>query len=157
MITDKQAKFIDFYCESGDAMQSAINAGYKKSHTLRNQAWKLKRELGKEINQKMMEKFVDKAPLAFNSLIELMTGSESDTVKLQAAKDIMDRGGFKPSDKLILEDENKTIPELEAELVSLVGKEKANILLGRSKKEPEATDNTLPVLQQQKDLNQHIN
>ena len=100
MITDKQAKFIDFYCESGDAMQSAINAGYKNSHTLRNQAWKLKKELAIEINKRMLEKFVDKAPVAFNSLVSLMKDSESDTVKLQAAKDIMDRGGFKPSDRL---------------------------------------------------------
>tara|TARA_R100000656_G_scaffold75034_1_gene55673 strand:+ start:81 stop:545 length:465 start_codon:yes stop_codon:yes gene_type:complete len=154
MITDKQAKFIDFYCESGDAMQSAINAGYKNSHTLRNQAWKLKKELAIEINKKMLEKFVDKAPVAFNSLVSLMKDSESDTVKLQAAKDIMDRGGFKPSDRIVLEEDQKTIPELEAELISLVGRKRAELLLGKEKDPPEES---IPIPKETEETHQHIN
>jgi galactokinase/mevalonate kinase-like predicted kinase len=61
MITEKQLKFIENYCETGDAVQSAISAGYKNSHTIVNQAWKLKRDLSKEISKRMQEKFVDKA------------------------------------------------------------------------------------------------
>ena len=53
MITEKQLKFIENYCETGDAVQSAISAGYKNSHTIVNQAWKLKRDLSKEISKRM--------------------------------------------------------------------------------------------------------
>ena len=158
MITDKQQKFIEFYCESGDAVQSAVNAGYKNSHTIVNQAWKLKRELSREISKRMQEKFVDKAPVAFGTLIELMNSSDSDTVRLQASKDIMDRGGFKPKDTMVIEDDAKSIPELEAELQMLVGKDKADLLLGKVKaKDKEELTKIALATSQEGESSQHIN
>jgi phage terminase small subunit len=158
MITDKQQKFIEFYCESGDAVQSAVNAGYKNSHTIVNQAWKLKRELSREISKRMQEKFVDKAPVAFGTLIELMNSSDSDTVRLQASKDIMDRGGFKPKDTMVIEEDAKTIPELEAELQMLVGKDKADLLLGKAKvKSKEELTKIALATSQEGESSQHIN
>jgi hypothetical protein len=44
-----------------------------------------------------------------------MNTSDSDTVRLQASKDIMDRGGFKPKDTMVIEEDSKSIQELEAE------------------------------------------
>ena len=158
MITAKQQKFIEFYCESGDAVQSAVNAGYKNSHTIVNQAWKLKRELSREISKRMQEKFVDKAPVAFGTLIELMNSSDSDTVRLQASKDIMDRGGFKPKDTMVIEEDAKTIPELEAELQMLVGKDKADLLLGKAKvKSKEELTKIALATSQEGESSQHIN
>ncbi len=158
MITDKQQKFIEFYCESGDAVQSAVNAGYKNSHTIVNQAWKLKRELSREISKRMQEKFVDKAPVAFGTLIELMNSSDSDTVRLQASKDIMDRGGFKPKDTMVIEEDAKSIPELEAELQMLVGKDKADLLLGKAKaKDKEELTKIALATSQEGESSQHIN
>ena len=158
MITDKQQKFIEFYCESGDAVQSAVNAGYKNSHTIVNQAWKLKRELSREISKRMQEKFVDKAPVAFGTLIELMNSSDSDTVRLQASKDIMDSGGFKPKDTMVIEEDAKTIPELEAELQMLVGKDKADLLLGKAKvKSKEELTKIALATSQEGESSQHIN
>ena len=158
MITDKQQKFIEFYCESGDAVQSAVNAGYKNSHTIVNQAWKLKRELSREISKRMQEKFVDKAPVAFGTLIELMNSSDSDTVRLQASKDIMDRGGFKPKDTMVIEEDAKSIPELEAELQILVGKDKADLLLGKVKaKDKEELTKIALATSQKGESSQHIN
>jgi phage terminase small subunit len=157
MITEKQLKFIENYCETGDAVQSAVNAGYKNSHTIVNQAWKLKRELSREISKRMLEKFVDKAPIAFGTLTELMNESDSDTVRLQAAKDIMDRGGFKPKDTMVIEEESKTIPELEAELAMLVGREKADILLGKVKVEKAELAELAVATDDMKGTGQHIN
>jgi phage terminase small subunit len=157
MITEKQLKFIENYCETGDAVQSAVNAGYKNSHTIVNQAWKLKRELSREISKRMLEKFVDKAPVAFGTLTELMNESDSDTVRLQAAKDIMDRGGFKPKDTMVIEEESKTIPELEAELAMLVGREKADILLGKVKVEKAELAELAVATDDMKGTGQHIN
>jgi|TARA_Y100000310_G_C20627962_1_gene787012 phage terminase small subunit len=157
MNTEKQLKFIENYCETGDAVQSAVNAGYKNSHTIVNQAWKLKRELSREISKRMLEKFVDKAPVAFGTLIELMNESDSDTVRLQASKDIMDRGGFKPKDTMVIEEEAKTIPELESELQMLVGKDKADLLLGKVKPETEEFAKIAVSKTKEEDSSQHIN
>ena len=157
MITEKQLKFIENYCETGDAGQSAISAGYKNSHTIVNQAWKLKRDLSKEISKRMQEKFVDKAPVAFGTLIELMNSSDSDTVRLQASKDIMDRGGFKPKDTMVIEEDAKSIPELEAELQMLVGKDKADVLLGKVKKEKEEFAKIATLASKEEESSQHIN
>jgi hypothetical protein len=122
-----------------------------------NQAWKLKRELSREISKRMLEKFVDKAPIAFGTLTELMNESDSDTVRLQAAKDIMDRGGFKPKDTMVIEEESKTIPELEAELAMLVGREKADILLGKVKVEKAELAELAVATDDMKGTGQHIN
>ena len=157
MITEKQLKFIENYCETGDAVQSAISAGYKNSHTIVNQAWKLKRDLSKEISKRMQEKFVDKAPVAFGTLIELMNSSDSDTVRLQASKDIMDRGGFKPKHTMVIEEDAKSIPELEAELQMLVGKDKADVLLGKVKKEKEEFAKIATLASKEEESSQHIN
>ena len=157
MITEKQLKFIENYCESGDAVQSAVNAGYKNSHTIVNQAWKLKRDLSKEISKRMQEKFVDKAPVAFGTLIELMNSSDSDTVRLQASKDIMDRGGFKPKDTMVIEEDSKSIQELEAELQMLVGKDKADLLLGKVKEEKGEFAKIATLSGKEEESSQHIN
>ena len=157
MITEKQLKFIENYCESGDAVQSAVNAGYKNSHTIVNQAWKLKKELSREISKRMQEKFVDKAPLAFGTLVELMNDSDSDTVRLQASKDIMDRGGFKPKDTMVIEDDAKTIPELESELQMLIGKDKADLLLGKVKPKAEEFAKIATLADKKEESSQHIN
>jgi hypothetical protein len=105
----------------------------------------------------MLEKFVDKAPVAFGTLIELMNESDSDTVRLQASKDIMDRGGFKPKDTMVIEEEAKTIPELESELQMLVGKDKADLLLGKVKPETEEFAKIAVSKTKEEDSSQHIN
>jgi len=62
-----------------------------------------------------------------------MSASESDTVKLNAAKEILDRGGYKAYSE---QEAGKTIEELNAQLVALVGSDGAKMLVGafRSRK-----------------------
>ena len=142
MITEKQQKFIEYYCETGEQLESARRAGYKDTPALYHQAYKLKRELGPEIVKRMAERFADKAPSALNTINELMLNSDSDAIRLQASKDIMDRAGYKPKDKVSIEEDKKSVKELEAELVLLVGRERANILLKKEGKEekPQSTE-----------------
>jgi len=135
MITDKQQKFIEYYCETGEQLESARRAGYKDTPALYYQAYKLKRELAPEIAKRMAERFADKAPTALNTINELMLNSDSDAIRLQAAKDMMDRAGYKPKDKVSIEEDKKSVKELEAELILLVGRERANILLQKEGKE----------------------
>ena len=132
---EMRAKFIEGYCEHGNATKAARDAGYKDGKYITNQAGNLKRQLGPQIMKRMQQKFVDETPKAFSAMKNLMDHSDSDTVKYQCAKDMMDRAGFKPKDKLAIEEEKKSVTELEAELVSLVGRDKANILLNKTKED----------------------
>jgi hypothetical protein len=69
----------------------------------------------------------------------------------------MDRGGFKPKDTMVIEEEAKTIPELEAELAMLVGREKADILLGKVKVEKAELAELAVATDDMKGTGQHIN
>ena len=44
-LTNQRKVFVEEYVRSGDHLEAAKKAGYKDTHTLRNQACKLRREL----------------------------------------------------------------------------------------------------------------
>ena len=71
------------------------------------------------------------APKALLILMDLAENSASDSVKFQAAKDLLDRAGFRPVDKREEIRPQRSPEELEAEMVRLVGTEKAQLLLGK--------------------------
>lgn len=45
------------------------------------------------------ERLLQASASAFQTLLELLENAETDTVRLRAAQDILDRAGFKPVDK----------------------------------------------------------
>ena len=50
-LTNQRQVFVEQYVRSGDHhLEAAKKAGYKDTHTLRNQACKLRRECADEIN-----------------------------------------------------------------------------------------------------------
>ena len=71
------------------------------------------------------------APKALSILMDLAENSASDSVKFQAAKDLLDRAGFRPIDRREEIRPQRTPAELEAEITRLVGTEKAELLLGK--------------------------
>ena len=48
-LTNQRQVFVEEYVRSGDHLEAAKKAGYKDTHTLRNQACKLRRECAEEI------------------------------------------------------------------------------------------------------------
>ena len=48
-LTNQRQVFVEEYVRSGDHLDAAKKAGYKDTHTLRNQACKLRRECADEI------------------------------------------------------------------------------------------------------------
>ena len=64
-------------------------------------------------------------------LLDLAENSPSDSVKLAACKDLLDRAGFRPIDRREEIRPQRTPAELEAEIKRLVGTEKAELLLGK--------------------------
>ena len=48
-LTNQRQVFVEEYVRSGDHLEAAKKAGYKDTHTLRNQACKLRRECADQI------------------------------------------------------------------------------------------------------------
>ena len=63
--------FVEEYVCSGDNLEAAKKAGYKDTHTLRNQACKLLRECADEITDELHRNFAEIAPRALNILSDL--------------------------------------------------------------------------------------
>ena len=76
---------------SGDHLEAAKKAGYKDTHTLRNQACKLRRECADEITEELHRNFAEIAPRALNILSDLAENAESESVRLGATRDLLDR------------------------------------------------------------------
>ena len=105
------------YVRSGDHLEAAKKAGYNDTHTLRNQACKLRRECAVEITDELHRNFAEIAPRALNILSDLAENAESESVSLGATRDLLDRAGFRPVDRHEIVKE-KSVEELNAQLVS---------------------------------------
>ena len=130
-LTEKRKNFVEAYCRLGNGTLAAKEAGYKESPSLVNQASKLKRELSAEISEELRSSFMNAAPKALSILMDLAENSASDSVKFQAAKDLLDRAGFRPIDRREEIRPQRTTAELEAEIKRLFGSEKVELLLGK--------------------------
>ena len=108
-------------------------AWYKDTHILRNQACKLRRECAKEITDELHRNFAEIAPRALNILSDLAENAESESVRLGATHDLLDRTGFRQVDRHEIVKE-KSVEELNAQLVSLVGENGAQLLVGALKR-----------------------
>ena len=142
-LTNQRQIFVEEYVRSGDHLDAAKKAGYKDTHTLRNQACKLRRECADDISEELHRNFAEIAPRALNILSDLAENAESESVRLGATRDLIDRAGFRSVDRHEIVRE-KSIEELNAQLVSLVGENGAELLVGalrsrRSTSGPELT------------------
>ena len=128
-LTNQRQVFVEEYVRSVDHLDAANKARYKDTHTLRNQACKLRRECADDISEELHRNFAEIAPRALNILSDLAENAESESVRLDATRDLLDRAGFRPVDRHeIVRD--KSIEELNAQLVSLVGENGAELLVG---------------------------
>lgn len=99
-LTAKEQAFVDAYIRLDGKREAAlIEAGYKATYPSQY-AFDLLRK--PHIMQAILEqtgmKLVSSAPKALATL-ERLLDAKSDYVSLEAAKDILDRSGFKPSEK----------------------------------------------------------
>ena len=124
-------KFIDTFVATGDYLVSMQEAGYKDKnpYQLQVRGKKLVEENREEVDKRFHARLKEGGPRAL-SVIEQLMHSESDTVKLNAAKEILDRGGHKVANEM---DTGRTIEELNAQLIALVGEDGAKMLIGAFK------------------------
>ena len=122
MRTEKQEAFVEEYCKSGNATQAAIKAGYSKN-VAKQKAYKLKEQFSKEIEDRTKKLLQDAVPVALAQLKKLSSDAVSEAVQLGAIKDILDRTGYKPTERVeqTITHADKSTEELERELEALTG------------------------------------
>ena len=120
MMTDKQTAFVKEFALTGNAIQSAIKAGYsektstQKGHQLR---WQFQHQIEDE-TRRLMKAAV---PGALAQIVDLAARATSEQVRLQAAKNIMDRAGLKSTERIENIMVEKSTDELRKELAQLMG------------------------------------
>ena len=107
----------------------------KLTESSTNPSSNLRRECVDEIKNELYGNFVELAPRELNILSDLAENAESESVRLGATRDLLDRAGFRPVDRHEIVKE-KSVEELNAQLVSLVGENGAEMLISafRSRK-----------------------
>ena len=133
--TEKQRLFIKEYVTSGDALESARVASYsdRSLPSLRAEASRLKRRLASQIAEELRLNIINSAPRALAILRDLALNADSEHVRMKASMDILDRAGFKPVKRQEVVHASRSVEEVEAELVGLVGNELSELLLGKKK------------------------
>jgi phage terminase small subunit len=107
-LTDKQKKFVEAYIELSKGTQAAIIAGYAKgsahveaSRLLKNdKVRKYIEDLQTERRERIQSRLAMLAEKTAEMLFDLAVNAESENVRLSAIKDILDRGGYKATDKV---------------------------------------------------------
>lgn len=100
--------FVTEYIKSNNATQAAIAAGYSEK-TAYSQGSRLLKSVEiqqylnkteQNLNRDLRSLFVEEALQAFETMKELMKNSGQDNVRYSAAKDILDRAGYKPVEQV---------------------------------------------------------
>ncbi len=120
MITPQQQRFIDHFVLTGNASQSAIDAGYSEK-TARQKGHELKNLYRNEIIQATQKLLTDQVPAGLRWLSELAESAESESVRLGAIRDLLDRAGLKPVERVETTTiEKMSTEEIERELNALL-------------------------------------
>jgi phage terminase small subunit len=101
-LTAKQTALVDTLVAKGCSIkQAAADAGYAEGESGRVTATKALKlaHVQQYLMQRMNEEFGISATLAAGTVKRLATGAKSEYVQLEAAKDLLDRAGYKPIDR----------------------------------------------------------
>ena len=120
MLTNRQDAFIKEFSLTGNATQSAIRAGYSEK-TAHAKGHSLKSQFANEIEAETRRLIQGAIPGALAQVVDLAASAQSEAVRLQAAKDIMDRAGLKPTERIEQVTVEKSTDELRRELAQLMG------------------------------------
>jgi phage terminase small subunit len=107
-LNQKQLLFVSEYLRTGNATESAIKAGYSKA-TAEVQASRLLRnvkiqEYIRNAQTDIKALFMQEAKKSLLTIMELRDDEKAPkNVRLKAAQDILDRAGYKPTEKLTAE------------------------------------------------------
>jgi phage terminase small subunit len=127
--TGKQESFIESYCQTGNATKAAVQAGYSEA-TAKQQGHVLKNKFKREIEDRIKKMVQDSVPAAMSQISQLAQTATSEQVRLAASRDILDRAGLKPPERVEqkISHEDKSTDELRRELEALTGSTEPEII-----------------------------
>jgi phage terminase small subunit len=107
-LTDKHKKFTEAYFELNNGTKAAIQAGYGEKGAHAEASRQLKNVkvrdylevLQKERRERIQNRLATMAEKTAEMLFDLAVNAESENVRLTAIRDILDRSGYKPTDKV---------------------------------------------------------
>ena len=127
MKTEMQAQFVEFFCLTGNATKAATMAGYSEK-TAYVKGCQLKKQFAREIAEQTQQMIVDSIPGALSQLKNLAESAQSESVRWGAGKDILDRAGLNPVEKVEQTNiEAQSTEELKRELDLLMGVEEIEV------------------------------
>jgi len=92
-LSKMQSDFIFHFSQTGNATQSAIKAGYKKTNA-DIMGYQLKERYKKEIQEEVNKQLSGSVPMALNRIVSLINTAKQESIQLQASKDLLDRAGY---------------------------------------------------------------
>lgn len=101
-LTRRQMALVEAYvANGGNLTKAAEEAGYAPGNSGRVSAWKAMKtaHVQQYLMQQTAEAFGKHAAMAVGKVASLAQVAKSEYVQLEAAKDILDRAGFKPVDR----------------------------------------------------------
>ncbi len=101
-LTARQKALVEAYvANGGNLTKAAEEAGYAEGNSGRVTAWKAMKtpHVQQYLMQQTAEAFSTHAAMAVGKVASLAKAAKSEYVQLEAAKDILDRAGFKPIDR----------------------------------------------------------
>lgn len=124
--TEMQEMFIREFVLTGNATQSAKKAGYSPKSAYQK-GHQLKQQFTNEIREATNQAIKDAVPGALSQIKELSTTADSESVRLQAAKEMLYLAGLKPTEKIEQVTIEKSTDELREELAQLMSSESETI------------------------------
>ena len=124
ILNEQQDKFITYYLLTGNASKSAEMAGYAAP---KQKGYDLKKRFAPEIEERVRAQIGGQVPGVLTMMNKLALEAESEAVRLNACRDLLDRAGYKPIERSQVDSVTTTVhelstEELEAELEKLLDK-----------------------------------
>lgn len=120
-LTEKQEAFVNEYVRDFNATQAAVRAGFSKRRASEIGYQLLQKTtvreainaLRSDIQQQLRLQFLNDALKARKVLYEIMVDpNASNRDKIVAAKDFLDRAGFKPAERKVVSGSNGSVIEI---------------------------------------------
>ena len=105
MLNEKQQKCIALMLTTNKTQKKIADEIGVNENTIGD--WKKNKEFQDELQKQLKENFGSLAVIAHKELKKLLT-NQNAYIRLQAIKDVLDRAGYKPSDKVDINGEIKS-------------------------------------------------
>ena len=108
-LTEKQRRFVEEYIKDYNATQAALRSGYSEKtastsgyrNTKNDEIQQAIKERQNEIREQLQQQFSSDAVIARKIMFDIMHDDDApDNVRLSAAKDFLDRAGYKPTEDM---------------------------------------------------------